>query len=419
MESGANWVLRKAFGRRLCKDFQANILAAYTQQAAPSFNGSVFSPTVAGGNQASAEFFSQLSLGSIPGNAGDILITHLQKSLWEQQLGGGLNWYDAYPDIKARTNHAIIEKSRCMVVGPGGLISGAPHKNQSGWFLDIDQGLLDSTDFPIVVFGAGVNRWKNKRSFTSEALANIESFFQRCHWIGLRETAGIQFLTDELGDSVSNKLQFQPCPSLMLRELTTELPNWNSNYVSVNIAADQLVELPIGRQEVARIYDELLAHLVRRNLVPILWCASSADLKFADEFFPQYGSILLSGFPGAQIPHIVRMFRFAIGTRMHSVFPFIGLGIPAIATFGFPIRSSVMRDDLGLPEWLCDWSVSDRDWGQAAADLRQKADQVIDQIDSARKKASDTISKVTAITRQNLAEIVGQLGLNGPPNSQG
>jgi hypothetical protein len=411
LESGVNWALEKSVGRRLMKNHSAKVLSTYAIQASPAHKDSVFSASLSDFVDSDTGYFSHLSLGNIPGNAGDILITHLQKVLWEKAIGQGVNWYDAYPDIKARTQKEFFLHSKCVVIGPGGLVSGAPYSNQSGWFLDFDEGLFQKDDFPVVVFGAGVNQWKNKRPFTDKALANIEKMFNRCSWVGLRETAGINFLSENLGDSVKGKLEFQPCPSLLLSELVSEIPNWDSRFVSVNIAADQLVELPIDRQQVAQIYNRLLNHLVARDLMPIIWCASTVDQDFAHEHFPQHRTLLLSGFPGGQIPHMVRMFRFAIGTRMHSVFPFIGMGIPAIATFGFHIRSSVMRDDLGLGDWLCDWSVEDQDWSKASEELIDKADRMIDQIEQQRIIASQTAQRMSKLTLDNLSRLLERLDL--------
>ena len=350
---------------------------------------------------------SQLSLSHMPGNAGDVLISYLQKIIWQQYLKQGCLWQDVYhlvqKEDKDRWNK--VNRGRLLLVGPGGLFSGAPWPNRSGWFLNLTQSDIDAIRAPIVVFGAGVNHWRQKRPFTDLGKQNIIHLVEKCKWIGLRETAGIEFLKQFIPQSMHYKIYYQPCPSLNLKYLNYEKVLLDSPYVAINIARDQLIELPVSEKFLVEKLNHVLIHIKKRDLHPIFWCAGRDDYTFVQKYFKHFPALLLSAYPGSHLPHIVSRFRFAIGMRMHGVFPFLGMGIPAIAIFGFPIRADVMRRDLDLNDWLCDWSNLTRNWDNIDIEIQKKIDYILDNESEVKETAQQIPTLAWDQTLKNLDRI--------------
>jgi hypothetical protein len=268
---------------------------------------------------------------------------------------------------------------------------------------------IDAIRVPIIVFGVGVNQWKRKRPFTEVGKQNIIRLVESCHWVGLRETAGIEFLKQFIPQSLHHKLTYQPCPSLLLSYMTYEKVALNSPFVAINIARDQLVELPINEEFLVRKLTHVLTCIKKRGLCPIFWCAGRDDYSFAQKYFKNLPALLLSAYPGAHLPHLISRFRFAIGIRMHGVFPFLGMGIPAIAVFGFPIRADVMRRDLGLDNWLCDWSTPERNWETIDTEIEEKIDCILEDESAAKATAQQVSARAWDQTLQNLDHITKSL----------
>ena len=173
-------------------------------------------------------------------NTGDTVLSKCVRDSFNKQYHN-IKW--DLDKITNPVNHELIRrinKSKCMVLGGGGVLIPDTNKNSiSGWQWAISNEQLDRISVPIILFAIGYNYFPKQKP-EQFFIDNLQYIIEKSSFIGLRNRGSIQKVSELIGGDLSEKLRFQPCPTTIIRKLYKNLPGKiSSKNIAVNIAYDR------------------------------------------------------------------------------------------------------------------------------------------------------------------------------------
>jgi hypothetical protein len=283
-------------------------------------------------------------------NAGDVLIHQTFNALFRDE-------------IDTHYRHIRADKLMCptgrVVIGPGGLLSGAYRPDSSPDELVV-RHLTDKTlsawqkaKKKIVAFGTGTNTpfdaGKNAKPFSAQSEKNIAKLAALSSRLYLRGSRDILRLSSLCNSEDMDKFVFQPCPSIFLDRLFGIKPIV-SDKVAVNfplntsITKENVAKHPLKRfKEFANAQGLTVVfmdnHPMDINPYVFELCdetthdAEGLALISAEGFgaLPEHNKKFEDVWMGtSSLPARFNGFRFAFGTRLHSFLPFMAFNTPTL-----------------------------------------------------------------------------------------
>lgn len=172
-------------------------------------------------------------------NAGDVVLSKCVRDTLRNPLQAK---YKIQELSKPVTNQTIedINKNKLLLIGGGGLFLPDTNENRiSGWQWSVSQSQLKEIKIPVVLFAIGYNyfRGQNPDRFFLE---NLEAILEKASFIGIRNHGSINRINELTNNRFKDKIDFQPCPTTIIRKLYQHLPKKRkSDIIAVNIAFDR------------------------------------------------------------------------------------------------------------------------------------------------------------------------------------
>ncbi|MCA9976373.1 MAG: class I SAM-dependent methyltransferase, partial [Anaerolineales bacterium] len=155
----------------------------------------------------------------VPGNAGDTLLLQAVRDVFDHVQGTNRwrrepLWDEVTPQVVQRLN----EDARGIVIGGGGLLLRDTNPNPlSGWQWHCATAQMKAIKTPIVVFAIGYNRFRGQEDFAPVFRESISQLVAQSAFFSLRNWGSIHALRDYLEPDLHEKIQYQPCPTTVLR----------------------------------------------------------------------------------------------------------------------------------------------------------------------------------------------------------
>ncbi len=311
-------------------------------------------------------------------NAGDVLIFEAMKSLFDKDLN--------YTHKHIRLDK-LGEMSDNIVIGPGGILSGSydPANFPDEWLIKfLDQGRVDgwkAEGKKLCFFGTGTNtphkpnlKEKPFSAYSETVIRHLIALSSKVYLRGSYDIAAMQRLVNS---SDLNKLIFQPCPSLFIRNFTKE-ERIKVDEIAINLPFNRLLtqdnykKSPINKlvafaksnglkiravpnhaddinKYVYELFDSVdlpdsIGELVRNDGVE----NKKAIVRGMTEFFKEH-SCIFSRYSG---------YRFNLGSRLHSFLPFMAFDTPSIFLTPNTGRMSIPHDYFGGAHFLAKYPYS-------------------------------------------------------------
>lgn len=311
-----------------------------------------------------------------------------------------------------------LNARRGVIVGGGGLFlpDTAPNSN-SGWQWNVPDRILGRITVPLVVFAVGYNVFDGQRYRRERFAASLRVLAERSAFFGLRNHGSVARVKELLPRELRDRVRYQPCPTTVARHLD---PDWSDpvrrdETVLINCAYDR-ANLRFGHD-----YGHFLSEMdaaVRAigERAEVRYAAHMpADEKFVHDLRREHGTALavepLYLRSNDEIRDLYRRTRLVIGMRGHAgMIPF-GCGTPVISLVSHP-KLAYFLTDIDRPDWGV--SVHERALG---ARLTERATAVLDDHRAAVADVHGRQELLWEVTRANLGELRGLLGLPELPAS--
>ena len=146
-----------------------------------------------------------------------------------------------------------INKDKLVILGGGGVLLPDSNKNSiSGWQWSVSKEQLAAIQVPLIVFAIGYNYFK-KQNPDNFFIENLKYLIDKSSFFGLRNYGSIAKVKELVGEKHAKKIDYQPCPTTIIRKLHPEIePKVKSKNVAINVAFDRY-EKRFG----PNIYDKL------------------------------------------------------------------------------------------------------------------------------------------------------------------
>lgn len=336
------------------------------------------------------------------GNYGDTLLFECVRQLFNG-FGGGKYFRidDTYP-LRNRCGPRLIDyinaEFDAVVIGGGGLFLRDTNANKrSGWQWDISIPLLRKIQKPLVVFGVGNNRFYGQPEFENVFSDHLSVLADKSVFFGLRNHGSIESIAGYLPASSRDRLQYQPCPTVLGEYLFPDLAAGAARGEERRLGVQAIVS---ERHTAAgfdrtQIFTSLLSAL--RRLAAEGWAIDGVSHNPDDELF-------VDAMEGVGLaPHRVSLHSrrhllyrgveyygqlpVMVGMRGHTQMIPFGLGGIPIALRVHP-KIGYFADEIGRPEWSIDPKRDDLDRA------------VYDTVRSAYERRHDEVTYLAAVRRQ-------------------
>ena len=249
----------------------------------------------------------------------------------------------------------LINQKDYMVIGGGGLLLPDSNPNAvSGWQWAISENLLSQIDVPLIVYAIGYNFFIGQKP---EALFihNLKQIVQKASFFSLRNTGSIQAVKALIGEELSSKVRFQPCPTTIIRRVDKQAPaKIPTKNVGINIAYDRY-HLRYGA-EIYEIMDQIAIALKEISLKGYhiySICHLENDSKFEltlDAHQVKYQHVNLQYSLPSETYDIYSKMEVTLGTRGHAQMIPFGLN-SKIISLGSHHKLRYFLEDINSMDW--------------------------------------------------------------------
>ena len=250
----------------------------------------------------------------------------------------------------------LINQNDYMVIGGGGLLLPDSNPNSiSGWQWAISEELLDKIEVPIIAYAIGYNFFAGQKP-EELFIQSLKKIIEKSSFFSLRNSGSIRAVKSLVGDELYLKIQFQPCPTTVIRKVDKSTPaKHKTKNVGINIAYDRY-HLRYG----ADIYEILnqvaiaLKNISSRGYLIYNICHLENDKKFELTLDAQgvaYKSINLQySLPRRTYETYCNM-ELTIGTRGHAQMIPFGLNTKIIS-LGSHNKLKWFLEDIDSLDWF-------------------------------------------------------------------
>jgi len=342
-----------------------------------------------------------------PCNAGDTLLFAAVRRLLSLKYKGSWRLEPLWEEITDRKVNNWNRWGRAIVVGGGGLFLQDTNTNsQSGWQWPCSVDSLKEIRLPLILFAVGYNRFRGQDDFGEIFKKNIGQIVDSARFIGLRNYGSIQALSGYLPKHLSAKLQFQPCPTTLLKYFYPDAVKGqvlNCKRIGLNVAFDRH-DLRFQKREnqiLNSIADtmkwaqdagwniDLVMHMPLDETISPWLLKKGVDFRTVNLF-------------GVQEKRIVEYYRdipLVIGMRGHAQMIPFGLGNAIISLISHE-KLSWFLDDIQHPEWGVE--ITEKGLGEI---LKNKIDWIGGNLPRVRAEIYEVQEKLWEISQANLKKI--------------
>ncbi len=349
----------------------------------------------------------------VPGNAGDTLLLQAVRDAFDHVQGRNRwrlepLWDEVTPQVVQRLN----AQARGIVIGGGGLLLRDTNPNpQSGWQWHCATELMKAITVPIVVFAIGYNRFRGQEDFAPVFRENVTQLVRQSAFFSLRNWGSIRSLQAYLPPELHDKIQYQPCPTTVLRYYYPQyecIPfSGDSPRLALNVAFDRHRLRFAGREdEVLTAVAQAMRHAADRGWQIHLVLHSRDD----DTVIPwllrarvPYQTTTLIGRPVREILTFYQQTSLTVGMRGHSQMIPFGLGGPIISLISHN-KLRYFLQDIGHEEWGVDVQEP-----ELAERLTAAINRVENEIRPLQSQIWQAQQRLWQITQNNLRTIQGAL----------
>lgn len=294
-----------------------------------------------------------------PGNSGDMVLLEATQKLFDELLGPQ-TW--ALPSLWNEVTPEAIERintwASAVVVGGGGLFlrDTAPNKH-SGWQWNLPIELIPKIKMPILLVAIGYNRFRGQSDFDPTFGEHLESLIDHGAWVGLRNWGSIHEVARYVGDTLADRIRWQPCPTTLLRRLIDRSGTAYGQNLAVNVPCDRH-ELRYGKRWklVSLAIAGAATWMQKRGWTVHVVVHHPSDGRICntlDKAKVPYERVVLHRQSTNEILTFYEGMNLVLGGRGHSMMIPFGLGVPIVGLVSHEKQSWFLAD-IGHPEWGVD-----------------------------------------------------------------
>lgn len=304
-------------------------------------------------------------VGTLRGNAGDIMIAYAQRRLFDMMLGQQAWSHEPVKTtVTAEDISRINSAAKAVVVGGGGFLLPAYNAddplNMSDWHWNISIDLLRKIDVPIVLFGIGYNRMRGLRDFKPFFREHISLTVDKASFVGLRNQGSIDKLKGYLPEELHHKLVFQPCPTNVMS--IVDPVNWKAKREVEKRNIAFVLSPGLSDLGLAESRDKLMRVIsVAKPLAERGWKIhlsthtreELSGIELFDALGVPYQHTMLDMMAPADIVKYYTSKALVVGMRGHGVMLPYGLGVPVIGVVHHD-KVKFFLEQVGLSDYAID-----------------------------------------------------------------
>lgn len=360
-------------------------------------------------------------------NAGDVLIFQTFNKLFENEID--TTWHHVRLD-------KLEVKSRNVIIGPGGLLSGSYNpavtpdelvirnltsKRLAAWKKQLR---------PVFAFGTGTNtpfeNGPTSKPFSEVSSATIAKLASVSGGLYLRGSADIRRLSKFCATEDLHKFKFQPCPSIFLDRLFNIKPVV-TDQIAINfpmakaLSPENAKKHPLNRfVECAKSFGLSVAlldnHPSDMNQTVIeMFDVPQSDAEQSD-FVSQLGETTnnqkMFEHRWTRVPVLASRFngyRFAFGVRLHSFLPFMAFNTPSVFLAGNPIRMPMPMEYFRSPVFGAKTTFGEAPLDLVVDGMIERLKYFIKNEDSLKAQIADERSRLWDLTNINKFEMLSRM----------
>ncbi|GJM28901.1 MAG: hypothetical protein DHS20C17_15360 [Cyclobacteriaceae bacterium] len=249
-----------------------------------------------------------------------------------------------------------INQQVYMVIGGGGLLLPDSNPNSiSGWQWAISEQLLEKIEVPLLVYAIGYNFFIGQQP-GALFVHNLKKIMEKASFFSLRNTGSIRAVESLVGEPLSSRIRFQPCPTTVIRKVDKSAPKKiTTKNVGVNIAYDRY-HLRYG-SEIYNILGQValaLKEISRLGYTIYNICHLENDSKFEltlDAHNVPYESVNLQYSLPRETYETYSNMELTLGTRGHAQMIPFGLN-SKIISLGSHHKLRYFLEDIEALDWF-------------------------------------------------------------------
>lgn len=350
------------------------------------------------------------------GNAGDIVLSHCVRQIFNKVLGDSL--FEIY-SVNDNVDLNLINKYNqfdAILIGGGGLFLPDTNKNEiSGWQWACSKELMAKIKKPLIGFAIGYNYFNGQQP-DKLFKDNLKYFAQKSCFLGLRNQRSLSIISDIIGfddsagggvlhDSLNQKLLYQPCPTTFIEKYLSLPEKVKNKNVAVNIGMDRLNfrfadSIKVILSEVVKSIKEI-HNSGYEIFITVHTKVDWLFIKFLyEQDFYEFTVIEMFDMTPLDIIKFYREMDIVIGSRGHaSMIPF-GAGTKIISLGTHPKVKSFLEDIESL-DWYVDLNSND----DISSNILKVFNHLIKNEEEVLKRISVTQDHLYQITCSNLLKI--------------
>lgn len=360
-------------------------------------------------------------------NAGDVLIFQTFNKLFEDEVDS--TWHHVRLD-------KLDVRARNVIIGPGGLLSGAykpdvaPDELVIRHLTPIRLAAWKKQQRPVFAFGTGTNtpfdNGPTSKPFSAESGKTIAKLANVSDGLYLRGSADIRRLAAFCATDDLHKFKFQPCPSVFLDRLFSIRPE-TTDQIAINfpmersLTAENVKTHPLNRfVEFAKSLGLSVALLdnhpsdINKIALDMFERPQSdpGQADFVTEAFEKEDGQNLFEQRWTGAPFVASRFngyRFAFGVRLHSFLPFMAFNTPSVFLAGNPIRMPMPIEYFRNQAFGAKVAFGQASLGQVVDGMIERLKFFVKREDHLRTEIADQRARLWEITLRNKAEMLSRM----------
>ena len=288
-------------------------------------------------------------------NAGDNVLSECVRRLFEMKMGP-IDWelihlFDPVTDATV----ARMNDTRGIIIGGGGLFLPDTNANEvSGWEWACDKRYYSMLTSPVFVFAVGYNYFKGQKreAFFEE---NVNALVRMADFFSLRNQGSIQEVRSFIDRDLWEKIEYQPCATMVARYLYPDLPAWTeTGDIAFNVGMDRIEKRMGGQYELVLTQ---IAHSMKLlaqkgyKLHFITHCDSDIRfIRYLDREHFKYEYHHATTWETRRVLEFYNQMDMVIGMRGHGIWIPFGLNCHILA-LGNQNKTRWFLEDIGAPDW--------------------------------------------------------------------
>ena len=153
------------------------------------------------------------------GNAGDTAIGSAFEYIFEKEFSSSTIDFMNCRKIFSSHEIDIINQADLLFLSGGGVFLHDTFPNDvSDWQWGISEELLEKIKIPIIVYAIGYNKFRNQRNFNDLFDKTVTKLVEKSIFFSMRNTGSCLSVQNHIPESLSDKIQLNFCPTLILNE---------------------------------------------------------------------------------------------------------------------------------------------------------------------------------------------------------